>query len=364
MKKFKYNNYEILIDDFETSKLFNETKIIKNQEYRNFKKYVDEKMTDEEKAFFAALCIDLKKLNVKHAFYSKQAHWNTIIRTSIIGQFISYLQSAFKTIEDVMENGFDVLDDVKDNDITVGHFKIHIFTPDECYSESYSNGNSIVMDIYVNGLPWLLDEKCNHKAPKPPSKFSRNLGIHFPELAIFLMKTRTLIPHMISNFRERKNLNISLANELEKLKDRFGIDCTILNNKEASKYKRLWVKSFLPIDADEELRKKAYDLCVENKEFNTFLWHIFSFEIIESEENPTEKFDSINKNKCTLLFETHSKDVVIQMTSAEKICEGDIVEFCKNIAGWSDFVITADNFSWTYSRTHEDGRCGPYFYKK
>ena len=24
MKKFKYNNYEILIDDFETSKLFNE----------------------------------------------------------------------------------------------------------------------------------------------------------------------------------------------------------------------------------------------------------------------------------------------------------------------------------------------------
>ncbi len=37
MKKFKYNNYEILIDDFETSKLFNETKIIKNQEYRNFK---------------------------------------------------------------------------------------------------------------------------------------------------------------------------------------------------------------------------------------------------------------------------------------------------------------------------------------
>ena len=52
------------------------------------------------------------------------------------------------------------------------------------------------------------------------------------------------------------------------------------------------------------------------------------------------------------------------MKKKKKICEGDIVEFCKNIAGWSDFVITADNFSWTYSRTHEDGRCGPYFYKK
>ena len=29
-----------------------------------------------------------------------------------------------------------------------------------------------------------------------------------------------------------------------------------------------------------------------------------------------------------------------------------------------DVVITADDFLWTYCRTHEAGWFGPYFYKK
>lgn len=364
MKKFEYNSYEILIDDFETSKRFNETEMIENQEYRNFAKYVDENMTDAERQFFSSLCIEPEKLNIDYAYYSETDKWHSMVKTSIIGEFISYPQTAFKTIEDVMENGLEVLENVEANDITVGHFKIHIFTPDECDWVSDDNKNAISIDVFIRGLPWLLNEKCNHKAPKPPSKFIRYLGIHFPELAIFLKKTRILIPHIISNFRERKKLNISLANELEALKDRFGIDCTVLNNKEMSEYKKLWVKSFLPVGTDGELQKKAYDLCVENKKCSTFLWHIFSFGIIESEENPTEKFDSINKKNCTLLFETGLKDIAINMSNAERIKERDIVKLCENVTGWSDFVITANDFSWTYSRTHEDGWCGPYFYKK
>lgn len=364
MKKFEYNSYEILIDDFETSKRFNETKIIENQEYRNFQKYVDEKMTDEEKAFFASLCIDLKSLNVERAYYSKKKEWNAVFKVYIIGEFTAYPQFEFKTIEDVMKNGFDVHGDIEDNDITIGHFNIHILTPEEIYSKSNYGENEIEIEIFADDLPWLLDEKCNHKAPKSPSKIMAYLIEHYPEFTMHLVESRFYVPKLISEFKENRRIKKNLFNALEGLKNDFSINYKILSDKEVLEYKKQWVKSFLPVGTDEELQKKAYDLCVENKKCSTFLWHIFSFGIIESEENPTEKFDSINKKNCTLLFETGLKDIAINMSNAERVKERDIVKLCENVTGWSDFVITANDFSWTYSRTHEDGWCGPYFYKK
>lgn len=364
MKIFKCNQYEIAINETETSKYFDETEIVKNQQYRNFEKYVDEKMTDEERQLFASLCIDPKKFNIKSAAYFKKDDWCTVIRTSVIGELVTYPQTAFKTIEDVMENGIEALENVEANDISVGHFKIHIFTPDESDLVSDDNKNAIDIDVFISGLPWLLDEKCNHRSPKYPSGFSRYLLEHHHELVIPFLKFRYFIHNLFRKNKRRKQLKHLLSVEFENLKDRLSIDCTVLNSNDVLEYKKQWVKSFLPTGADDKLKKKAYDLCVKNKKCSTFLWHMFSFDIIQSEENPTVKFNSINKNNCTLLFETDLKDIAIKMTNAEEISDGDIVEFCKNVAGWSDFVITADDFNWTYSRTHEDGWCGPYFYKK
>lgn len=263
-----------------------------------------------------------------------------------------------------MENGVDILDDIEANDITAGHFKIHILPAD-----GYALRQENVIDIEINakGLPWLLDEKCNHKARtthKASSKLIGRLIKNHSGLAMFLIKLFGFVPSLIGRHKQRKQMKTALSDELSKLKARFGVDYVVLKNKEISEYKKLWVKSFLPVGADEKLRKKAHDLCVENKRCNTFLWHMFSFQIIESEENPTEKFNSIPKESFTLLFDTGLKNIAIKMTNAEKIRECDIAVFCKNIAGWSDFVVTGNDFLWTYSRTHEDGWCGPYFYKK
>lgn len=157
--------------------------------------------------------------------------------------------------------------------------------------------------------------------------------------------------------------NKKLIEELKKLKENIGIDSEILGDKEIKDYKRIWVNTILPKNTDKETREKALKLCVNSKKYNTYLWHIFSFDIIKSIDNPTEAFNKTEKNDCTLVLES-CNHTCVKLKNAKNLTEQDIINLCNNVAGWCDFVITADDFSWTYSRTHEDGWCGPYFYRK
>ena len=56
----------------------------------------------------------------------------------------------------------------------------------------------------------------------------------------------------------------------------------------------------------------------------------------------------------------------VKIKNCKDLDEQDIIDLCKSVSDWGccDFVVTADDFSWAYSRTHEDGWCGPYFYRK
>lgn len=361
LKIIELEKFKIAIDEKETKKYFDKLEMKQNQQYKNFEKYIDEKMTDEERNIFDLLCINLKRLNIGSAWYSKNEKWNTRIVTSIIGELISYPKSTYVTIDDVQENGIEILDNIENNSITVGHFNIHILIPDERELSLNDCENRINIEIYVNGLPWLLKEKCNHKI-KTSSKLQYYLFMHYPKLVKILVKIS--IKRFITNYKDKKQLVKVLTEELENLKSRFGVDSAIIQNKEILKYKKQWVNAFLPQNADEDIKKQAYELCVKNKEFNTYLWHIFSFEIINSEDNPVEQFDAVKKNNCTLVFETNAGEFAVKLSNAEKMNENNIKAFCEKVTGWCDFVITADDFSWTYSRTHEDGWLGPYFYKK
>lgn len=151
-----------------------------------------------------------------------------------------------------------------------------------------------------------------------------------------------------------------LIKELEYLKFNTGLSYEILSDKETKEYKKLWIDSILPKNASASTKDEAYSVCTDKGDY---LWHLFSFELVETMKNPTEKFNKLRKKNCTLVFEANRR-YAVKLKNVEDLDEQDIIDLCNQVAGYCDFVITADDFSWAYSRTHEDGWIGPYFYKK
>lgn len=352
MAIFEYGEYKFNIDEEKTKKYFEEMEISDCQGSRNFHKYVNEMISDDEKAFFESLHIDLSKVDFCHGELLRNKKYSCNLETCIIGEFLSYPEIAYVTLDEVQEQGIEILENRKSNVINIGHFNIHIYTPEEWEPGSEMSKDSIYVELDVKNIPWLLNEKCEEKERLDIFRF-----IPLP------LSVLHYIPRRIRTRKDIKTEHKKLIEELDRLKENIGIDSEVLSNKEAKEYRKLWVNSILPSNTDKETREKASELCVNNKKYNTYLWHIFSFDIIKSIDNPTEEFNKTEKKDCTLVFEA-DKFFAVKLKNAEKLTEQDIIDLCNNVAGWCDFVITADDFSWTYSRTHEDGWCGPYFYRK
>ncbi|MGN1443881.1 MAG: DUF4275 family protein, partial [Acutalibacteraceae bacterium] len=125
-----------------------------------------------------------------------------------------------------------------------------------------------------------------------------------------------------------------------------------LSKKETTKYKRQWLEAFSPADKNLEEIKK---LCLNSRQFNSFLWHIFSFDFLkcETQENAKELFDKENKNICVII--SNCDNIAYKLQYAENLSAELLDQFI-------DVTVTADDFSWTYSKTHES-MYGPYFYK-
>ncbi len=353
MAVFECGEYKIDIDEEQTKKYFEDIEISDCQGMRNFQKYVSEMISDDEKAFFDSLHINLSKVEFCYGELLKNKKYSCNLQTYIIGDFLSYPDTDFVTTDEVREQGFEILENIESNDINVGNFKVHIYTPEEYDNVSDDYENSIYVEFDVNDIPWLLNEKCKDKEKSQFIESLENLllcSIHF-------------IPNMIYTYKERKAQQRKLIEELENLKAKRFLDYEILNNKEMKKYKKLFVDTILTKIVDETTREEAYKFCLPHKKYDTYLWHIFNFDLVKSLDNPTKEFEKIRKNNCTLMLES-CNHTCVNIKNSENLTEQDIIDLCNNVAEWCDFIITAEDFSWTYSRTHEDGWCGPYFYRK
>lgn len=351
MAIFEYGEYKIDIDEEKTKKYFEETEISECQGNRNFQKYVSEMISDDEKSLFESLHIDLSKVDFCYGTLSKNKKYSCNLEAYIIGEFLSYPETADVTLDEVREDGVEILENNKSNIITVGNLYIQIYTPDDWVPGPEMPENSICIEIDVKDIPWLLNEKCEDKEE---SKI-------LTALEYYSLYAIHYIPNLICKIKDRKNERKKLIHELEVLKEKCCFSYEILSNKEAKGYKKLWVNSILPKNADGETRKQALKLCVNSRKDIPFLWEIFSFDIIKTKDNPTEEFNKTEKKDCTLVLAS-CNHTCVNLKNAEKLTEQDIINLCNNVSGWCDFVITADDFSWAYSRTHEDGWCGPYFY--
>lgn len=135
--------------------------------------------------------------------------------------------------------------------------------------------------------------------------------------------------------------------------ENLNINAQLLEGKELKKYRKQWVNIFTPPDADPN---RVEELCLSSYRYSSFLWHLFSYEILHCEAGAKAKalFDLEWKGSCVMI--NNADGFAYRLENAENITAELLDQFV-------DITITAQDFSWTYAKTHEE-TCGPYFYKK
>ena len=95
-----------------------------------------------------------------------------------------------------------------------------------------------------------------------------------------------------------------------------------------------------------------------------FLWHIFSFEKVEclKEDAARAAFDSLVYEKAIRFHDGYGRQIS-DVTETGKITAASLDKENRKW-GARDVYIVAEDFSWTYVKTHENGWCGPYFCRR
>ncbi len=89
--------------------------------------------------------------------------------------------------------------------------------------------------------------------------------------------------------------------------------------------------------------------------YGNHLWHLFSWKLVpclEGDEARTE-FNKLEYLKAIKFYDGHSKHIE-DISTVSKVSVDELDHDPGN-----DVYIVAQDFSWTYVRTHEDC-CGPY----
>lgn len=115
----------------------------------------------------------------------------------------------------------------------------------------------------------------------------------------------------------------------------------------------MWLVKFAP-----NMSKSLYKKRIENQ----FIWHVFSFGIIEKEkyvigENARQAYDLIDKMGA-IVFQLWDNSEITQPMQ-------DKFNSSKKLDFLPETYVVASDFSWTYVSTHENDcqGLGPYFMK-
>lgn len=118
------------------------------------------------------------------------------------------------------------------------------------------------------------------------------------------------------------------------------------------KFQKQWLRHFAPDITKEQFEKHIKD---------QFIWHAFSWELIDTEKVLTGKtarqaYNNEDKSEC-IFYDMFGNNGVTDKLSTDY----DTAE--KIDHGFSEFYVVAKDYSWTYIKTHEPNTCGPYFFK-
>ena len=116
------------------------------------------------------------------------------------------------------------------------------------------------------------------------------------------------------------------------------------------KFINQWLRHFAKGVAKEQIERYVKD---------QYIWHIFSWELIKPDgllvgNDARRAFDKIEKNDCICCDMFGSNGITNKLSS-----EYDTAE--KIDQKLTEFYVVAQDYSWTYIKTHEGDLCGPYF---
>ena len=91
--------------------------------------------------------------------------------------------------------------------------------------------------------------------------------------------------------------------------------------------------------------------------YGNFLWHLFTWGEVPCMEGDDARkaFDDLQYTEAIIFYDGYSNS--IEGVSCVGKFSADEIDRNEN----SDVYVVAKDFSWTYVRTHEAERCGPYF---
>ena len=336
MKILRYGEWEIAVDIEKTREYYNNYILNHNQANRNFIKYC-KVMTSDEKAFFESFGITPQCCEIEHIGVSKKKAFPCGGYYFVCGEYLKHPEEQLITVEEFAENGFE--DDGSDTRIYIGLFQFDFQCEDHIISiipENIPEG-FICIRFWCEDMRWLLDEKPNEDMImyEPP---------RFWEI-------RRIIKERLKWRRQRAIYLEEQKQEFISTFERLGVRYSKLSSKEIKIYKKNWVAAFSPPEADQKEIKK---FCLSNRRFTPFLWHIFSWEFLASEEKSRECFNNVAKTECVII--SNVDEIGFILHNSENITAEILDNFI-------DVTISDRFFSWTYSKTHEE-MCGPYFYKK
>lgn len=338
MALVEYGNCIIDVDLAKTKDYYSKyLSLEKNQVYMNYKKYCELAMTKEEKAFFDSFGIDPLCCQLETIGMTKEKSIPISTYFYVAGKYIKCNEDEVISIEELAENNF--LDKREDSSIFIGLFQFDFQNPDAIFKiipQDMPEG-FICIQVWIECLPWLLNEKCEITMYYPPKWWQ-----------------------VFKRMKETKKSNLSKIEYINEIKSDLEADFLNnkinyhqLNQKEAGQLFRKWIKSFAPyID-----KKKIKEYYIHgNKKYSHYLWHAFSYDVI-----PTELvldaplcYSNIKKKKCFILL--NNERIAYFIENTENL---DVSILNK----YNDILIFDCDFTWTYCHTHEEC-CGPYFFDK
>ncbi|MFP3156413.1 DUF4275 family protein [Lachnospiraceae bacterium ZAX-1] len=159
-------------------------------------------------------------------------------------------------------------------------------------------------------------------------------------------KQSKILDQIINNVHTINNLEIDQKRneKIDYVKSR-GVEITKINQS-IQAIKGKWIAKFAANVAHNI--KQEIDL-------ESYLWHIFSFEIVVASCKKTakRKFDQKEKDGVFLFYQFGNDVFFVKNAGSLKATDFDLED---------DIYVVDEKFQWTYVKTHEL-QCGPYFYE-
>lgn len=335
MKTVQYGEYTISVDIEKTTEYYRNYPVSQNQANRNFAKYC-ETLSAEEKEFFNAFAIDPICCEIEHIGVSKKGDFPCGGFFLVCGEYLKFPSENLITVEELAANDF--VDDRPDPRIDIGIFQFDF----QCAEYEISDipedmpKGFICIRFWCENMKWLLDEEPEERMYEPP---------RFWEIYRILQEKKDRIKQEKADLEE---VNQEFCSTFEHLHIRFRA----LNKQEIKNYRKAWVHFYTP---PEKSRRQTEKLCLSSRKYTPFLWHMFSFEFLpcKEKEEAEKSYSMTEKGSCIIFDNIHHL--------AYRLEKGDAVT-TDVLESFIDVTVTAEDFSWTYSKTHEE-QCGPYFLK-